>query len=140
MAVTAQSAMYPFAEKFTVTSEGTDSITLTTLNNGSIICGCLCEIITAATGSANLTVGAGSDADGLIVASDATTTAGTIFGDAVADLGDDWKVATGATSGYCMMPSGSKYVADTAVTFVLSGTPTTEGVYEITVWGFRIAP
>lgn len=139
MAVTKVSAMYPFAEQFLVTSEGTTSITLVTHNADVIICGCQVETVTAATGSANLSVGAGSDADGLIAASDATAVAGTIYGDAVGDLGDDWKVATGASSGYCIMPGGAKYVANTAITFVLSAAPTTEGVYAINVWGFCMA-
>ena len=137
MSVTRQDTMYPFAEQFVVTSEGKTSITLTTLKADAVVTHCQVEIVTAATGTADLTVGAGSDADGLIAASDATATAGTIYGDAVADLGDDWKVATGASSGYTLMPGGVKYVANTAITFVLSAAPTTEGVYVVTLAGFK---
>jgi len=131
--------MYPFGEAFTVTSEGTTSITLMTLSADSIVTGVKVEIITTATGSANLSVGAGSDADGLIAASSATATNGTIYGDAVADLGDDWKIASGASSGYTMMPGGVLYVASTAITFVLSAAPTTQGVYRISIFGYHFA-
>jgi hypothetical protein len=141
MAVTQQFMMYPFAEMYEVTSEGTTSITLTTLGAYSIVTNAQIRIKTAATGGTSpmVELGAGSDVDGLIVSSAADGAAGTIYGDAVADLGDDWAVATGASSGYTQMPSGVLYTSPTAITLVLDGAVTTEGVYQVFLAGFASA-
>jgi hypothetical protein len=70
--------------------------------------------------SASLEVGDGSDADGLLVAADVKgASAGDVFGAALAELGAYLKVATGATSGYCVGP-GKLYAAKDTVDAVVT--------------------
>ena len=55
----------------------------------SLVLAVLAEVITAydSATSASLVIGDGSDADGFLVASDAKAAAGTLYGDAVAEIG-----------------------------------------------------
>lgn len=131
--------MYPMAECFEVESEGTTVIDLVTIPAGTLVEKVLVRIETAATGTANLLVGDDDDADGFVVASDATANAGTVYGDAVAEIGAYLKGATGATDGYCPLP-GKFYAAEgKAIKFKLSAAPTTEGVFQVMVVGKRVA-
>ena len=127
--------MYPFAETFVVESEDDTKIELLNLPADSIVEGCRVEILVPVTGGTSplVSIGASTDVDGIIEEAAADGAAGTVYGDAVAEYGDDIKVATGATSGYTLVPV--MYVAATSVYLVLDQAVTTQGTFKVSIWG-----
>lgn len=162
MGVKGRNTVYPFAEMIEVESEGITSIDLLAIPGYTLIEKVIVRVKTAAVGTANLIIGDDDDADGFIVAADAVAAAGTVYGDVIAEVGDYLKAththsvshaacsATSAaystltaitsTTGPAGVPSGKLYTTgDKEVKFVLSAAPTTQGVYQVFVFGKRFA-
>ncbi len=143
MAVKNRFSVYDFAEMVEVETSGTTAVDVLSIPQYTLIEKVLVRIKTAATsGSAvNLTVGDDDDADGFIVASDAKANAGTVYGDAVAELGAYLKESVsddGNNSHDQPIPGGKLYAAaGKEVKVVLSAAPTTEAVLQVFIFGKR---
>lgn len=137
MAIQKRKTLYPFAEMVEVLSEGTTVIDLLQIPEDTIVDKVLVLVKTPAVGAANLTVGDDDDADGFIVAADATAAEDTVYGDLIAEVGAYLKGATGATSGFGPIPKHYS-AAGKEVKFALSAAPaTSEGVYRVIIKGHR---
>ena len=131
MPVLTQRSGYWFAEQFRVTTEGTTPVKLMDITPGTVIERVIVRCETPGTGAANLTVGDEDDADGLILAGDHTAAAGTVYGDAPTELGVYLRDAT-EKAGY-----RKNYAAVKALRAVLSAAGTTQGTWQVMVFGHR---
>lgn len=134
MPVLEQQMAYPWAEMFETRSEGTTPVLLATMTPGMMITGALVRVKTPAVLVAAVTVAIGDtdDADGYVLDADAKAAAGTIYGDAVTERGAYLYDAT-SKAGHIKF-----YAANKELRLVLSTAPTTEGVYQVTMWGHKI--
>lgn len=132
MGVKSQASVYHFAEMFEVESAGTTPIDLMSFLDGMIVEGLLVHIKIPATGSANLILGDDDDDDGFLIAADATAAADTIYGDSVTERGAYLYNATSKAGHYKVYTTPTK-----ALKFKLSASPTTEGVFNVIVFGHR---
>lgn len=132
MTVTGRATVYPFAEMFEVTSQGTTAIELTSFLDGMIIEGVIVHVKTPATGTANLIVGDTDDDNGFITAQDATQAAETIMGADVTERGAYLYNATSKAGHLKVYTTTTK-----KLTFELSAAPTTEGVFNVIIFGHR---
>jgi len=129
---------YNWIESAEVITNGTTSVTAFKIPKGTVVEHALLISKVAGTGAANITVGDAADPDGFIEAADHTSAAGTVFGDAIAELGVYLKKATGATSGFAIAPT--YYAADASCLVALSAAGTTQGTWIIVLKGYRITP
>jgi hypothetical protein len=132
MAVLNQASVYHFAEKFEVQSQGITAIDLMSFQDGEIIEGVIVHIKTPATGACNLIVGDDDDPDGFIAAADGSAAADTIYGDGVTERGAYLYDSTSKAGHYKVYQTITKKLK-----FVLSAAPTTQGVYNVIVFGHR---
>lgn len=138
MAIINMSKVYDLAEIVEVQSAAS-AVTIYTAPAGSIINRVIVRVKTAGAGSSpTVEIGDATDPDGFIVASAADGAAGTVYGDAIAEVGAYLKVATGATSGYAPSPSGKVYTTATAILVTEGGTTTTHAVLQVIILGKRM--
>lgn len=134
MPVLEQQMAYPWAEMFETRSEGTTPVLLATISPGMMIRGALVRVKTPAVLVAAVTVAIGDtdDADGYLLDADAKAIADTIYGDSVTERGAYLYDAT-SKAGHLKF-----YIATKELRLVLSAVPTTEGVYQVVMWGHKI--
>lgn len=97
-----------------VTATGTVTITV---KAGDIVEQVIAKVLTAydSATSASLIVGDGTDPDGLLVAADAKAAAGTVYGDAVAEVGAYLKDSYATTPAVASRGLGKAYAADDTI-------------------------
>ena len=134
--------IYPFAEMFEVSTDGTTAVKIWDIPAGTIITMVLAKIKVQGTGaSSNIIVGDDDDDNGYILA--ATTcgaVADTVYGDAVAERGT---YLNEPSMGSAVATHAGPWKVYTAVGKALyldaSAALTTEAVIEIFVFGYRYA-
>jgi len=140
MSLNPSKTIYPFAEMFKVTTNGTTAVDVFEIPAHTAITMVLCEVVTAATGNANnITVGDADDPDGYILAASLCgATVGTVFGDSVKERGAYLTLdgATGIHGGYWKVYAS----AGKQIEVILSAAATTEGVVNVYVFGYRGSP
>ena len=141
MAVSNSLTVYPLAEMIEVETIGTTSVDIMEIPQYTLIEKVFVRIKTAGTGTANLTVGDDDDADGFILAADATASAGTVYGDATSELGTyltETITDSGSATHSQPVPAGKLYTASgKEIKVVLSASLTTEAVLEVFIIGKR---
>jgi len=130
--------IYPFAEMFEVTTDGTTAVKIWDIPAGTVITMVLAKIKVAGTGSAsNLTIGDDDTADGYILAASCCGAAvDTVYGDAIAERGSYLAAATGlghAGAWKVYTAAGKELYLDASAAL------TTEAVIEVFVFGYRYA-
>ncbi len=130
MTVLSQHQAHPFAEVYQVASQGTTPIDLGSFQDGQVVEGVLVQVETPAVGASNLIVGDTDDPDGFIAPADATAIADTIYGATATERGAYLYNATSKAGHWKMYQSISK-----ALKFALSAIPTTEGVFNVIIFG-----
>ena len=134
--------IYPFAEMFEVTTDGTTAVEIWAIPAGTIITMVLAKIKVAGTGSAsNLIIGDDDDDNGYILAASCCGVAvDTVYGDAVAERG---KYLNEPTTGAAVATHAGPWKVYTAAGKELyldaSAALTTEAVIEVFVFGYRYA-
>ena len=135
--------IYPFAEMFVVTTNGTTAVDVFEIPKQTAITMVLCEVVTASTGGAQTVyVGDASDPNGFIVGGTLCgATVGTVFGDRVSERGAYLNDTTGGTA---IDTHGGQWKLYTTpgkqVEVVLSATSTTAGVVNVYIFGYRGSP
>jgi hypothetical protein len=125
----------PFAEIFRVDTSSTDNVYVWDIPKGTIIELVMAKIYVAGTGSGNIIVGDASDADGYILAHDATSATDHIAGETPEERGAYLYMGVSYHSEKVKFyaSSGSQLIMD------CSGTLTTEATVDIFVFGKRYA-
>lgn len=130
MPVLNQSSVYQFAESFEVQSQGVTAIDMMSFRDGQIVEGVLVHVKTPAVGASNLIVGDDDDDDGFIAAADATAPADTVYGDGVTERGAYLYDGTSKAGHLKVYQTITKKLK-----FKLSAAPTTNGVYNVIIFG-----
>lgn len=129
----------PFAEVFQVDGNGTTAVDVWDIPKNTIITGVLCEVVVAATGSANnIIVGDEDDDNGYILAAAVCgATVGTIFGDEMDERG----AYTNAGLDLASLQHGGQwkvYTAKNTLRIDCSADGTIEPTVKIYVFGYRV--